>query len=128
MKYIGYILILIHVVLLTWSIIGFLEMILPEIPWQPLTNPLFPTWVLILHWSSILFASVSFLYGYFTRWSKTPHIMLAAYTMMMIVCIIETFGYMTSEMKYVAMGGEFLAYVAILFLLFRSNYFVEYFK
>lgn len=128
MQYIGYLLILVHGFLFFWSTGGFLEMILPKVPWKPFTNPEFPTWVLIIHWSSVLFASVSFLYGYFSQWSKTPQIMTVAYGLMALVCLIETFGYMTNKTKYLAMGTEFLTYTVILLLLFKSKYFVEYFN
>lgn len=128
MQYIGYLLILVHGFLFFWSTGGFLEMIFPKVPWKPFTNPEFPTWVLIIHWSSVLFASVSFLYGYFSQWSKTPQIMTVAYGLMALVCLIETFGYMTNKTKYLAMGTEFLTYTVILLLLFKSKYFIEYFN
>lgn len=126
MQYIGYILILVHGILFLWSTGGFLEMILPKVPWKPYTNPEFPTWLLIIHWSSVLFASVSFLYGYFSQWIKIPQVMAVAYGLMALVCIIETFGYMTSKTKYLAMGSEFLIYIVILILLFKSKYFINY--
>lgn len=128
MQYFGYLLVLVHGILLLWSAGGFLEMLLPRVPWKLFTNPEFPTWVLLIHWGSVLFASVSFIYGYFAQWSKTPQIIAVAYGMMAVVCVIETFGYMTSSTKYVAMSGEFLAYTAILLLLFRSDYFINYFN
>ena len=116
-----------HLFLLFWSVGGLLEMILPGVPWERFTNPAFPVWVLIIHWGAVLFATTVFLYGYFTQWSRTPELMAIAYGMMAIVCVIETFGYMTSSTKFLAMGAEFLAYVVILYLLFRSKYFVGYF-
>lgn len=128
MQYISYALILVHAILLLWSAGGFLEMVLSEVPWKPFTNPEFPNWVLVIHWSSVLFASVIFLYGYFTQWSKTPQVMLVAYGLMALVCVIETFGYMTSKTKYLAMGAEFLAYTVILILLFKSTYFIRVFE
>lgn len=128
MHYLGYVFILVHIILLTWSVGGFLEMILPKVPWKPFTNPEFPNWVLIIHWSSVLLASMSFIYGYLTHWSKTPFIMTIAYGLMAVVCVIETFGYMTNPTKYLAMGGEFLTYFIIILLLFKSSYFIEYFK
>lgn len=128
MQYIGYLLIVIHGFLLLWAAGGFLEMILPKVPWKPFTNPDFPTWVLVIHWSSVLFASVSFLYGYFAQWSKTPQVMTVAYSLMALVCVIETVGYMTSKTKYLAMGAEFLTYTVILLLLFKNRYFVDYFN
>ena len=39
-KVTGIILFLIHIVLFCWSVGGFLEMILPEVFWQPFTNPI----------------------------------------------------------------------------------------
>lgn len=128
MNIIGYLLAGIHLFLLVWAVGGILEMILPEVFWKPFTNPLFPDWVLVIHWGSVLIAAVSFLYGYFTYWDKTPHIMAVAYGFMAMVCVIETFGYMTSDLKFVAMGAEFIAYIVVLLILFRSSYFVEYFS
>ena len=54
--------------------------------------------------------------------------MTIGYGLMAVVCIIETFGYMTSKTKYLAMSAEFLTYTVILLLLFRSKYFMEYFS
>ena len=128
MQYLGYVLILVHAVLLLWSTGGFLEMLLTNVPWKPFTNPAFPTGVLIIHWSSVMFASAIFLYGYFSRWGKTPQLMAAAYGLMALVCLIETLGYMTGNLKYAAMGAEFFTYTVILLILFRSKYFIEYFN
>ncbi|MBK6263825.1 hypothetical protein JKA74_02155 [Marivirga sp. S37H4] len=128
MHVLGYIILVIHFLLLLWSAGGFLEMILPRIPWKPFTNPEFPNWLLIIHWGSVLFASISFLYGYFAQWTKTPQIMAVAYGLMALVCVIETFGYMTSKTKYLAMGAEFLTYTVILLLLFKNKYFIDYFN
>lgn len=128
MKYLGFTLVIVHGFLLLWSTGGFLEMILAEVPWKPFTNSEFPTWVLIIHWSSVMLAAVSFLYGYFKRLSITPRLMAIAYGFMALVCVIETFGYMTSKMKYLAMGTEFLTYGLILFILFKSKFFKDYFS
>lgn len=128
MKYIGYLLIVVHVFLLLWSSGGFLEMIFPIVPWKPYTNPEFPNWVLIIHWGSVLFAALSFLYGYSTKLKNTPQIMAVAYGLMAGVCIIETVGFMTSNMKYLAMAAELVIYTVILLLLYRSGYFMKYFK
>jgi hypothetical protein len=128
MKHIAYILIAIHGILFFWSFGGFLEMILPAVAWKPFTNPEFPNWVLVMHWGSVLFASLIFLYGYFAKWKNTPMMMVVAYGIMMTVCIIETFGFMTNKTKYLAMGGEFFAYAGILALLFKSQYFIDRFS
>jgi hypothetical protein len=128
MHIIGYILLIVHFLLLFWSAGGFMEMILPKVFWKPFTNPDFPQWVLLIHWSSVFFASVIFIFGYFAHWNKTPQVMTVAYVLMAIVCIIETFGYMTSSTKYLAMGAEFVTYTVILLLLYKSPYFAEYFS
>jgi hypothetical protein len=127
MQIFGYILLVIHFLLFLWATGGFMEMIFDKVIWKPFTNPDFPFWVLIIHWGSVLFASVCFIYGYLTHWAKTPHIMVIGYGLMALVCVIETFGYMTSKTKYLAMGTEFTAYIIILFLLYKSNYFVNHF-
>lgn len=103
-------------------------MVFVNAPWEPFTNPLFPNWLLLIHWGSILFASVSFSYGYLTHWPKTPLFMSVAYALMALVCVVETFGYMTSDSKYLAMAAEYTAYIFILFLLYKSDYFINYFN
>ncbi|MCC5916505.1 MAG: hypothetical protein JJU02_04170 [Cryomorphaceae bacterium] len=128
MSYFGYILIFVHAILFLWATGGFIEMILPKVPWKPFTNPEFPDWVLIMHWSTVLFAAVSFILGYLLQWSKTPHIMTLAYGLMALVCIIETFGFMTSKTKFLAMTTEFITYTIILLVLFKSKYFIAHFN
>lgn len=54
--------------------------------------------------------------------------MSISYSLMAAVCVVETFGYMTSDFKYLAMTAEFAAYILILFLLYKSNYFSNYFS
>ncbi len=125
MHIIGYILLAIHFLLFFWAAGGTIEMIFDQVPWKPFTNPEFPFWVLVIHWGSVLFACVSFIYGYFTHYSKTPQIMAIGYGLMALVCIIETFGYMTSKTKYIAMGAEFMAYIIILILLFNNSYLIS---
>lgn len=128
MHYIGYLLVLIHLFLLSWSGGGFSEMVFSSVPWTPFTNADFPRSWLPVHWGSVFVTSTGFLYGYFTRWNKTPQFMLFAYGMLALVCAIETFGYMTSETKYAAMIAEYVTYTVILILLFKSRYFVSFFK
>ena len=128
MRYLGYVLVVIHVFLLVWSTGGFIEMTSVKVPWTPYTNLDFPDWLLPIHWGSVLIASIGFLSGYFSRWHKTPEFMLAAYTMLFTICVIETFGFMTSPTKYLAMISELVTYAAILFILFKSNYFNGYFS
>jgi hypothetical protein len=128
MQYIGYLLVLIHLFLLGWSIGGFSEMIFSNVPWTPFTNRDLPKWWLPIHWGSVLIASTGFLYGYFTQWSKTPQFMTFGYLMLALVCAVETLGFLTNKSKYLFMTTEYLVYVVILFLLFKSSYFINFFR
>lgn len=128
MKILGHTLFIIHLLLGVWAVGGFLEMIFDQVPWKPFTNPEFPNWPLLFHWGSVLFASVTFCFGYLTHWPKTPLFMMIAYSIMALVCAVEPFGYMTSDSKYLAMAAEYAAYIFILFLLYKSNYFINYFS
>lgn len=123
LKLLMYILVPVHLFLAAWSVGGFLEMIFQKVPWKPFTNPAFPDWLLVIHWGSVLLAAAGFLTGYFTHWARTPQFMVFAYGMMAVVCAIETFGYMTSEYKYLAMAGEYLAYTIILIMLYKTEHF-----
>jgi hypothetical protein len=127
-KIVAYILLITHYILLLWALGGVWELSSTDVFWPRYSNPEFPFWVLLIHWGSVLFASISFLYGYFMRLSNTPQIMTLAYGLMAVVCIIETFGYMTSKTKYLAMGAEFTAYVVILLLLFKQPFFINHFS
>jgi len=128
MQYLGYVLVVIHLFLLLWSAGGMVEMTSFKVPWTPYTNLDFPTWLLPIHWGSVSITSVGFLVGYFTKWSGTPEFMLSAYTMLFTICVIETFGFMTSSTRYIAMTSELVTYTVILILLFKSKYFIEYFS
>ena len=128
MQYFGYALVAIHLFLFFWAAGGAIEMTSSNLPWTPYTNPDFPRWLLPIHWGSVIITSLGFLFGYFTGWSKTPEFLLAAYTMLFTICVIETFGFMTSQTKYIAMGAELVTYTIILSLLFKHEYFVDYFS
>lgn len=128
MKYFGYALVVIHGILLAWSAGGILEMTTSNIPWTPYTNLDFPAWLLPIHWGSVIITSIGFLVGYFSRWSGLPSFMLAVYSMLFTICVIETFGFMTSATKYIPMIAELVAYSVILALLFKNNYFKGFFR
>lgn len=128
MQYVGYLLVIIHLILFLWATGGFIEMTSINVFWSPFTNSDFPRWLLPIHWGSVLITSVGFLAGYFTKWTYTPEFMLAAFTMLFTICVIETFGFMTSSTKYVAMITELVTYMLILSALFKSSYFIEYFS
>lgn len=127
-KIIAFVLVAVHIVLFVWAAGGMIEWSVQKVPWTPFSNPLFPRWLLFIHWFSIIFSSTVFICGYFTNWYKTPDLMVIGYGMMAIVCIIETFGYMTSKTKFLAMGLEFAAYIIILFILYNPNFRNVYFK
>jgi heme A synthase len=127
-KVLGYALVAVHIFLAGWSVGGFIELLTPKVPWKPFSNPEFPKWVLLFHWGTILFAAGIFLFGYFTRWKLTPHVMVVAYGLMAVVCVVETFGFMTSKYKYIAMALEYIAYIAILLLLFGASFTSLHFK
>jgi len=127
MQYVGYVLVIIHLILLAWSTGGLVEMTSIKVPWTPYTNLDFPSWLLPIHWGSVIVTSIGFLIGYFSKWSGTPEFMLAAYTMLFTICVIETFGFMTSSTKYIAMATELVTYTVILLLMFKSKYFIQYF-
>ncbi len=127
LKLIGIVLVLVHIFLWLWSFGGTLEWLSVKVPWEPYSNPEFPRWLLFFHWGAVLFTATVFLYGYFTRWSSTPHLMAIGYGMMAIVCVVETFGYMTSKTKFLAMGLEYTAYTVILFILYHPTFRSQYF-
>lgn len=121
-RFIGYILLIIHIFLWIWSVGGMFEWLLPAVPWMAYSNDEFPRLLLFFHWSVVIFASTGFLYGYFTRWHATPDFMIIGYGLMAVICVIETFGYMTNETKYLAMGLEFTAYIIIIFILRHGDF------
>ena len=125
--YFGYLLVIIHIFLLLWSAGGMIELFSEKVPWTPYTNPDFPKWLLPIHWGSVIITSAGFLLGYYLQWSKTPELMLATYTMLFTICVIETFGFMTSSTRYYAMITELVTYTVILTILFKHQYFIDYF-
>jgi hypothetical protein len=70
-----------------------------------------------------LIAAVTFIVGYITRWRHFAIAMTCIYVTMAAVCALETFKYMTSSLRYVAMVLEYLAYATILLFLYRSDSF-----
>jgi hypothetical protein len=117
-----------HALLLSWAAVGLAELIVVEVPWPAVTNPLFPRWLLLPHWLAVLGASALFLFGYFLRWQKTPALLIAAYAFMAAICAVETFFFLTHPLRYVAMLLEYLAYVLILLALNRVPSFLRQFQ
>ena len=117
------VLLLVHIYLLLWGLVGFAEWFLPHVPWERVSNPDFPRWVLLLHWTAIVTGGATFILSFALQWSKIPQAMTVAYGFMAVVCAIETFGYMTSEFKYLAMAAEYITYTGILAVLYRASFF-----
>ncbi len=122
------ILIVVHAFLLAWAVVGMAEWLLPEVPWPTVSNPAFPPWLLLLHWLAILSGAIAFLGGYYVRWRATPVAVALAYAFMAVVCVIETFGFLTGAGRFVAMTLEFAAYVGIVVMLLRLPPFVRRFS
>lgn len=121
-------LVLLHAGLLLWALVGLAEWLSPTVPWPGVSNPLFPRWLLLVHWLVVLIASSLFLGGYALRWPRTPVAMVAAYGSMAIVCAIETMGFLTHPLRYLAMALEIAAYLLILVALYRMPVFVARFR
>jgi hypothetical protein len=112
-------LVVLHLLLLAWAVVGLVEWFLSQVPWPAISNALFPPWLLLLHWLAVLIASSLFLMGYVRRWSRTPELMIPAYAFMAFVCTIETVGFLTHSWRYLAMALELAAYAAIVLSLRR---------
>lgn len=121
-------LIVVHVILFSWATIGMAEWLLPEVPWPLVSNPAFPRWLLLMHWLAVFSGAITFLGGYLTRWPLTPVAVALAYAFMAVVCIIETFWFLTGVGRFVAMALEFGAYIGIVVLLLRHPAFVSRFS
>lgn len=117
------VLLVVHGILALWALIGFAEWFFPNTPWSRVSNDLFPQDVLFMQWALTLLAAVVFIVGYLVGWSHTPTAMACVYSAMAALCAVETFGYMESDTRFVAMALEYLAYAGILLFLFRSDLF-----
>jgi hypothetical protein len=61
------------------------------VPWARLSNPLFSRAMLLLQWTLIAAAAVTFIAGYLARWKRTPVAMLCIYGCMALTCAYQTF-------------------------------------
>lgn len=111
-----------HVGLLAWALVGFAELTLPAVPWRPVSNPLFSPQMLTLQWTLIAMAATVYLVGFSLRWSGTPVAMAVIYGAMAFVCAYQTFFVLTSPTRFRAMAIEYVEYTLILAFLFLSPY------
>ncbi|MEX1034948.1 MAG: hypothetical protein WDZ54_03265 [Sneathiella sp.] len=117
---IGILLVIIHVGLGLWAIVGFIEFFASQVPWPPLSNPLFPPAILLLQWTLILTAALVFVPGYLMQWQLLPWAMVFVYAAMAALCAVETFGFLQNDSRFIAMAAEYIAYLAIIFFLFLT--------
>lgn len=122
-KAFGYVLLAVHGFLALWALVGFVEWFSATTPWSRVSNDLFPRDILFMQWALTLAAAALFIVGYVLGWSYTPVAMACVYASMAALCAVETFGYMESDTRFLAMGLEYLAYAGILVFLFRSSLF-----
>jgi hypothetical protein len=120
MRIVGPLLVTVHVVLGGWALVGLLELIAPEPPWPALSNPLLPPAVLLVHWSLMLLAALTFLGGYLARWHRTPMATATAYAALALLCAVETVWFLREPRWYASMAVEYATYAAILMMLFRT--------
>jgi len=113
-------LVVVHIVLVVWCVLGLAEIILPELPLPKVGNPLFPASIQLAQWLLVLAVAAIFILGLAARWRHTPIAMTAGYALMAALCAVETIGYLKHDLRYPAMALEYAAYGVILLFLFRS--------
>jgi hypothetical protein len=121
-RVLAWLLIAVHVGLGAWAVVGFAELFSSQVPWTPISNPLFSRSMLLLQWSLIGVAATTFIAGYLTRWKHTPVAMLLVYAAMAAVCACQTFFILTSPSRFRAMAIEYVEYAVILAFLFFSSH------
>lgn len=113
-------LVVLHIGLLVWALMGFAEWFRLAVPWPHVANPLFPHGVLLAHWTSVLLTASLFLGGLALRSPATPSAVACGYAAMATVCLIETTTYLVHDTRWLAMGLEYAAYIGIGLFMFRS--------
>lgn len=115
-------LVVVHAGLLVWALVGFIEMIWANLPWGRISNPLFSTGMLLLQWSLVTGASVTFLVGYARRWPRLPAAMVAWYVAMAAVCAWQTFLILEHPSRFAQMALEYAEYATVAIYLHLSPY------
>jgi hypothetical protein len=119
-RIIAALLLVVHAGLGLWALVGFAELLF-DVPWSPVSNPLFSPPMLLLQWTLIATASLTFIVGYARRWPPLPKAMLAIYGAMALVCAYQTFLVLTSPTRFRAMAIEYAEYTLILLFLFFAQ-------
>jgi hypothetical protein len=121
-RVIAALLVVVHAGLGVWALVGFAELVFPQVPWSRVSNPLFSRSMLLLQWSLIGIAATVFIAGYLNRWKRTPVAMLVVYSAMALVCAYQTFLVLTAASRFRAMAIEYVEYAVILAFLFFSGH------
>jgi hypothetical protein len=114
-----------HGLLAAWAVVGFAEWFAPSVPWPAISNELFPRDILLMQWSLVLTSAVVFIGGWVLKWRHTPMAMAGVYAGMAALCALQTFRYLESDLRFVALALEYAAYALILIYLFRSRVFAR---
>jgi hypothetical protein len=114
-------LLLVHVFLGVWGLVGLVEWLVAEPPWTRVSHPLLPRPLLLAQWLLLLGASATFLTGYGRRWRHTPVAMAAIYACMAAVCAVQTIGFLVHDSRWREMAIEYAEYAIILAFLFRAR-------
>jgi hypothetical protein len=120
-RILGAALVLVHLVVGGWATVGLVELLEPQPPWPPLSNPDLPRVVLLVHWPLMLVAAAVFLGGYVRRWRHTPTAVAVVYTGLAAMCAVETFAFLTAPGRFASMAIEYATYATIIVLLFRTR-------
>ena len=107
--------------MLAWGVLGFIEYLFGAVLVVPLQNADFPPGTQFLHWVVITLSGAVFLAGYALRWRHTPYAMIVVFAMMVALCFVQTFDFMTNESRYVAFVLECITYLVIGTYLLRSK-------
>ncbi|HEX9752985.1 MAG TPA: hypothetical protein VGA46_06005 [Methyloceanibacter sp.] len=106
-----------HTGLGVWAALGLIEFLTPDQITFGLANRHFPDWMQLLHWLAIGAGASAFL----LTWRRFPQArlmaMATAYGLMAVVCLIQTLLFLQHPGKWRDMGLEYVAYLAILWLL-----------
>ena len=120
-RIVGGVLVLVHVGLGVWALVGFAELAVTEVPLKRVSNPLFSPSMLILQWTLIAIAAVCFVAGYLTRHPHLPVAMACIYAAMAATCAYQTFFILTHPTRFRAMAIEYAEYALILAILFGTE-------
>lgn len=115
-------LVVVHIGLAAWAVVGVAEMVVAEVPWTRVSNPLFGSGMLALQWGLILVAAGTFVFGYLRRWRHTPRAMAVIYGAMALTCAWQTLLILQHPTRFREMAIEYVQYAVILAFLFGSEH------